>query len=413
MRKRIIAVVLFILPLVFVQAASKPVKLTLVMEGNGTNQERLAMVLDKFTGQYPNVTVKPVFVQNDGWADYFTKIQTMVAGGNPPDVVRCAIEGIRMMVKKNLALPLNGYLAKEPELQEDYRDLHHNLQSAFEIDGNIYGMTWDWNNMVTFINLDMLKDAGLPFPDKDWNQDTFLKYVTKLTRTVDGKKVYGCAVPDAYFEVSSWLFNFKGGFLTEDMKKSAVNTPQSRECFTFMHDLIYKYKVAPVPQPGVEFMNQFVAKQVAICFAGRWPVASFMENKMNFDIQYEPTFRTNQVIYGSGAFPVLKSSKNPYESFLLSTFLGGKYSQETMLDVYSIPTRISVMEKVLPASPPKNAILYRKSADIARAVQAPACYPELGIIFKRYYSQMMTDQTTVDEALKGMDREFNEALARD
>jgi multiple sugar transport system substrate-binding protein len=416
MRLKVLAVLLLLsTTLGFSQVSSKPVQLTLVMEGSASRQELLAKVLDRFTRTYPTVTVKPVWIQmdNGSWADYFTKIQTMIAGGQAPDVVRCAIEGIQMMAKKDLALPLNAYLKKEPALQEDYKDLHPNLQSAFEFGGNIYGMTWDWNNMITHINLDMLKAAGLPFPDKDWNEATFLKYAKALTRTANGQKVYGCAVPDFYFAVNSWLYNFGGAFLSDDQKKSALDTPQALECFQFIHDLIYKYQVAPVPQPGIDFINQFASKKIAMCFGGRWPVPTFIANKINFDIQYQPSFRTNQVIFGSGAFPVLKSSRHPYEAFLLSTFLGGKYSQETLLTEDSIPTRISIMEKVLPAKPPKNAILYRKSADIARAVQAPPCYPALGLIFGRYFSEMMTNQISVEEGVQGMHREFSDALAQD
>ncbi len=346
----------------------------------------------------------------DDWPDYFTKIQTMVAGGNAPDVVRVAIEGIRMMVDKEMALPLDDYFDEYPELWEDYQDLHPKLQSAFEIDGKIYGCTWDWNNMVTHINLDMLEAAGLPFPEEDWDENDFLQYAEKLTTEYNGQKVYGCAIPDFYFAVNSFLYNFDAAFLTEDLRRSALDTPEAMACFQFLYDLVHKYKVAPQPEPGVGFIDRFVAEQVAMCFGGRWPVESFVNNEMNFDIQFIPSFRTNQVIFGSGAFPVLKDTKHPQEAFFLSTFLGSSYSQEVMLSTNSIPTRVSVMEKVLPKAPPANSILYRQSADIAKAVQSPPEYPMLGQIFHRYFTSMMAQEVSVEEAVMGMHKEFNETL---
>jgi len=392
------------------EAEDGPVSLTVAFEGSDSRRDLLMIVLDEFYERYPNVNVEDVWIQMDDWPDYFTKIQTMVVGGNTPDVVRVAIEGIQMMVDLDMALPLDPYFEQYPELWEDYQDLHPNLQSAFEIDDNIYGATWDWNNMVTHFNLDMLEEAGLPLPPEDWGKEEFLDYATELTTTRNGQKVFGAAVPDFYFAVNAFLYNFGASFLTEDLSRSALDTPEAMETFQFIYDLVHRYEVAPMPEPGTGFIDLFVAEQVAMVFGGRWPVSSFVENEMNFDIQYIPSFETNQVIFGSGAFPVMKETDHPLEAFFLSTFLGGGYSQKTLLGENSIPTRISVMEEVLPSAPPANSILYRESADVARAVQAPPEYPMLGQIFYRYFTSMMAEEMSVADAVNGMHREFNEAL---
>ena len=392
------------------QTADGPVTLTLAFEGTASRRDLLMTVLERFYQDHPNIRVEDVWIQMDGWADYFTKIQTMIVGGNAPDVVRVAIEGIQMMVELDLALPLNPYFDQYPALWEDYQDLHPNLQSAFEIDGNIYGATWDWNNVVTHFNLDMLEEVGLELPPEDWGRDDFLEYASALTRQRNGQRVFGVAIPDYYFAVNAFLYNFGASFLTDDQRRSALDTPEALETFQFLYDLVHTYQVAPIPEPGTGFIDRFVADQVAMVFGGRWPVESFVRNEMNFDIQYIPSFRTNQVIFGSGAFPVLTASQHPEEAFLLSAFLGGRYSQATLLAENSIPTRISLMEQVLPTAPPANSILYRTSADIARPVQSPPEYPRLGQIFARYFSAMMSQEMPVEDAVAAMHREFNEVL---
>ena len=109
------------------EGAGEMVTLTLALEGTQARRELFDEVLKEFYSRYPNIRIAPAWIQMNDWPDYFTKIQTMIAGGTPPDVARTAIEGIRFMVEKDLALPLNEYLDKHPDIFEDYQDLHPRL----------------------------------------------------------------------------------------------------------------------------------------------------------------------------------------------------------------------------------------------------------------------------------------------
>lgn len=390
------------------------VDLTLAVSAGTLSADTLDRALQEFHRQHPNIRVSDVvWVTYSDWPDFFTQMRALIAGGNPPDVIRVVIEGLPFMIQQNMALPLNEYLDKYPEYRRDYDDLHPNLQGVWEVDGNIYGYSWDWNNVATHINLDMLEAAGLPFPSSDWDMDTFLRYARTLTREVDGNKVYGITIRPNFFTVSAVLYNFGAQFLTDDMTRSALDTPEALEAFQFLYDLVYTYEVSPRPDPAANYIAQFVTGQVAMAVGtGRSPIRTWIENDINFDIQFVPSFRTNQVIFGSGAWPVLRMSRNPEEAFLLSAFLGSVFSQTEILDTAGIPTRISVMDSQLPTAPPANSMMFRQSADIARSVQAPAEYVELGDIFHRHFSRLMANEVSVREAVSTMDREFNEVLSR-
>ncbi len=387
------------------------VELTLAVQAGEIEDDYLEEALDEFHSQYPHIRVTEIVpISAADWPDYFTQVRTLIAGGDPPDVVRVAIEGIQYMVDANMALPLNDFFDDYPEILDDYDDLHPNLQSAFEIDDDIYGLTWDWNNIVTHINTDMLEDVGLPFPEEDWSKEEFLEYAQELTREVDGEQVFGITVPEMYFQTNAWLYNFDAAFLTDDLSESALDTPEALDAFQFMYDLVHEYEVSPRPDPDPAYMDRFSAEQVAMVWAGRWPNALWAENDVNFDIQYVPTFRTNEVIFGSGAFPVLTMSQNPEEAFLLSSFLSSREAQDITIQDDRIYSRISLMDEIIPDAPPENSQLYGEAADIARPVQSPPEYPELGDIFHRYYSAMMAQEMSVEDAVEAMHNEFNEAL---
>jgi multiple sugar transport system substrate-binding protein len=395
--------------------ASREVTLQLVMEGNAEQQEWMQDLKKDFNKEYPNIKINDIWLPmgEGGWGAYFTKIKTMVASGNSPDVVRVAVEGFLVLHESDLALPLNSYVEDYPQYVENYEDIHPRLQEACVIDGNIYGFGWDWNNIVTHINLDMLEEAGLPFPDADWGKDEFLQYAKALTGMKDGQMTYGVYIPNIYFSIESWLYNFGAAVLSDDMTRGALSTPESIEAFTFMHDLVYKHKVAPVPAPGDQFIPFMTNRQVAMTFGGRWPVPSYVDAGLNFDIQYVPSFRTNEVIFGVGMFPVMTSSKYPEEAYVLSSWLSGRHSQNTYLNSFSIPSRISVMDEVLPVNPPENSTLYRLSADTARVVQSPSKYPEVQQVVDRMFNRMMSDPNAdVKAILASADDELNEVLAR-
>lgn len=388
-------------------------ELTLVWSKNEASDEQLTNILAEFNKQNPDITVKRVEVVSNGWADYFNKIQTMIAGGKSPDVIRVAIEGIQMFAKQDLLLPLDPYMKIDPGALENYSDLHTKLQSPFVIDNKTYGFVWDWNNVVMHFNTDLLKQAGLSVPNKGWTKDEFLQYAQKLTSEKDGKKTFGFAIPNYYFGASAWLFNNNASVLNDEMTTSKLDDPNAIEMMQFFQDLIYKYKVAPVPDPKDNQIQMLINGQIAMISAGKWPFGTYDKNKFtNIDVQFLPTFKTNKVIFGSGAFPVLKSTKYPEAAYKLSAFLSGVYSQKTTLSNTSIPTRISVMNEVLPKTPAQNWKVYAESADIAKAVEAPMQYGEIQGVFDRHVSEILSNQSDAATAMKKAKLEIDAILKK-
>ncbi|WP_165822376.1 ABC transporter substrate-binding protein [Paenibacillus montanisoli] len=386
-------------------------ELTLVWSKGDASDAQLKDILTEFNKLYPNIKVNRIEVIGSSWGDYFNKIQTMIAGGNPPDVIRVAIEGIQMFAKQDLLLPLDEYMAADPDALDNYDDIHKKLQSPFVIDGKTYGFVWDWNNVVMHFNTDKLKEAGLSLPPKDWTKDDFLTYAQKLTTEKDGKKTYGFAIPTYYFGASAWLFNNDASVLDDAMTTSKLDDPNAIELMQFFQDLIYKYKVAPVPNPKDDATQMLMNGQIAMMSAGKWPFSTYAKSKFtSVDVQFLPTFKTNKVIFGSGAFPVLNSTKYPDAAYKLSAFLGGVYSQKTTLSDASIPTRISVMKEVLPKTPASNWQVYSDSADIAKAVESPVQYADVESIFNRYMGLILANQSDAATAMKKAKEEIDQVL---
>ena len=373
--------------------------------------------IDRFETLYPDIEVGYVSIPAGGWGDYFTKIRLMMASGERIDVFNMPIEGVLDFQSAGLLLPMRDYIDRYPEAVDGYSDLHPRLQSVFERDGEVYGFVWDWNNVVTYINTDMLQSAGLPFPDGEWTRDEFLRYARAMTGEFDGRQVYGALVPTYYFGYSAWLYAFGASILTDDMTAAAVSSPEAVACFQFMHDLIHEYGVAPLPEGNwsVDMVNAMAAEQVAMIFAGRWPEPTLKSNGINFDIQYIPLFHPERtVVFGSGGWPVYADSSAADAAFLLSAFMGSAWSHRELLSEFNIPARISVMEDLFAdIVVPANAAIYRESADFAKGVESPIGYAEIQEVMNAAVNAILLNAgANVREILAGAETEINQILAR-
>lgn len=393
---------------------SSGVTLKLTFSGEEFAKDPMGKILTEFFDE-TGISTEVLYVPSQGgWAGYFSKIQTMVAAGDTPDLIRIAIEGFRIFQDAGMIVPYNEFLEKYPEKQAIIDEQHPNLMAPFIIDDKIYGITFDWNNVVTHINTNILEERGLQMPPENWDLDTFLDYAKKMSFTRDdGTQVYGYAIPDYYFAASAWFFNNGGSILNEDWTKCTLDTPEVIEVVQFWQDSIYVHKVAPQPpfDAGIAFQND----QVAMHFAGRWPLKGYNESEFDaVDIQYIPTMKTNQVIFGGGIFPILKDSKHQEEAFLLACKLGSKEAQAAILELSHIPSNVQVLDEVISkATFPKNSIIYKDSADKARAVESPAQYGDIQGVFDRYLSLVLANESDAETAMKSAAEEINAILEYD
>jgi ABC-type glycerol-3-phosphate transport system substrate-binding protein len=354
-----------------------------------------------FLAKFPKITFEIMPIPAADWPEYITTLQTMSVSGTAPDVYHIPIEGIRRLVSVDLAMPMDEYLTEYPEYAEEYDDIHPALQEIFIIDGVTYALAADWNNCILHMNLDMLEEAGLSLPDEDWGTAEFLEYMDALTVTrADGAKVFGTMLPSFYYNLEAWLYAFGAATLNEEMNECTLTDPEAVAAYHFMYDLVYKYGYAPVPQTEDDAINSFVAGNIASACMGRWPVGRFVEAGMNWDIQYLPLFAAERnAIFGVGSYCVWEGTKYPEEAFVLASWMSGPYAQEHMLGGNSIPSRISIMDKMLPNSPPANGMIFKESAYIGSGTRCPPEYPDVANIAKRYYFQIMSNEIGIEEGL--------------
>jgi ABC-type glycerol-3-phosphate transport system substrate-binding protein len=357
-------------------------------------------------------TLEIIYATNNGWGDYAQKIQTMIAGGEAPDIFQMAIEGFQIFYSRDMLEPFDPFFDKYPEQRVVLEGQHPKLLAPFRVNGELYGLSFGWNNVCTHINLNLLREAGLELPPANWNLATFLEYARKMTFTrSDGTKVYGVSVPNSYFTIDPWLFNNNASILDDQWAKATINSPDAVEVFQFLQDLIYKYEVAP--RPPFDETNLFMANQIGMYSSGRWPQRSYTASGFDaVDVMPLPSNKTQVAIFGSGIYPILKSSKNKDAAFLLACKMASEKAQAAILEDDSIAAVTAVMDKMVRESKfPKNTVLFREQADIARAVESPPDYADIEGAVSRAMSKIYANEMSAKAALDICAQEINAILA--
>jgi multiple sugar transport system substrate-binding protein len=386
-------------------------------------------IAEGFMALHPDIIVKPVPVDGTNWGTYLDGMATLIAGGEKPDTVLVASEGVRLLVQKlKIVMPLDDFIAKDKaKIQLDLDDVAKPMLDALNIDGHQYMLPFSWNNMVMYFNTARLKEANLTLPPANWTRDDFLKYAKALTVTNNGKtEKYGYAWDNSGMFISAlpWIFANGTDILTDDYCKPQVTNPKVEEALQFMHDLIYVYKVSPAPTAYGDIYNLFQNGSIAMFGAGRWSLTALLPaNFKDFDIQYFPGNPDRRTIFGLGGYPILTTSQHPDAAWELVKYLASVDVQKGLLGTATapfsnIPARRSVAKGMVDF-PPNNSKIFYDSLDgdsslkgqFARMVTAPPRFSEMENIFLRYTGQIFADEMSVSDAMNAAQKELESVVA--
>lgn len=392
--------------------AEGEVTLTLALLGDGQLKAKIDELLKKYTDE-TGVKVESLYIPG-GWGEYCTKIQTMVAGGDPLDLANVAIEGVQMFVDMGIPAPIDDYIAANPDVAGAIQgDISDDLKEAFVFDGQTYAFPFSWNNVVMHFNTKLLQEAGVELPKDGWSKEDLLSICEKLTKEEDGVKQYAIAVPSGeYFCMEAWLYNNGASYMTEDFTKSTINSPESVEIFQLWQDLIYKYGYAPIPEVNVNPIQQLINDQVVMGSWGRWPTASYVNSEFkDVAIAYLPSFKTNVPIFGVNGMFVMKTSKHQDEAKKLAAWLSSAEFAGEYLTSSAIPAlKTLAKEKLSQVGIPENYELFYEGTHQMKPVSAPIQFSEVSAIVLRAMSEICVNQADVQTTLDACAAEMDQAL---
>lgn len=194
--------------------AVEPVTITYCnFNSSGGNEETLAKMVAAFEAEYPNIKVE---VETIGYDDYFTQMQTRVAGGTAPDCYELNIENFAAYANKGLLAEISGV---------DVSGLNDTALNAFNVNGVQYGLPESFSNVVLIYNKDLFDQAGIDYPTDDWTQED-LQAAAEAIRAL-GDDIYGIWQPITYNEFFKVVAQYGGALLNEDKTEFTINSEEN------------------------------------------------------------------------------------------------------------------------------------------------------------------------------------------
>ena len=187
-----------------------------------------------FKELHPTITVEPQLVP---WADYWTKLQTGVAGGSTYDVFWLNARNLPVYASQGALVPIQPLVDDGSIDVEAYPE---SLRRIYTFEGTVYGIPRDFDTIALFYNKDLFDTAGVEYPTGDWTWEDLRAAAEKLT-VKDGDTAtqwgFGSAVSDQsnYFNL---IKQNDGEILNEEGTEALLDEPAACEALQFAGDFI-------------------------------------------------------------------------------------------------------------------------------------------------------------------------------
>lgn len=333
---------------------------------DAVQEPALKKSIDAFEKQHPNIKVK---IELNAWAQYWSKLQTQMAGRTAPDVFWDHVAYFPQFSQQGVLADLTPYI-KADKLDTSIYDAK--LLAGWQQDGKQYGLPKDWDTIAQVYNKTMLKKAGLTQDELgglSWNTTdggTFVKALQKLTIDVNGKhpnekgfdskhvKQYGLALGSSNGQTDWWNAALQNGCKLQDKAwgKWTINQPSCVEAIQFIRDLRLKYHVA-VPASvtntpnGASLPQVLARKQSAVVWDGSWDLNAYQSSmKGNFGVAELPSGPVGKgTVYNGLSNALYAGSKHPKEAWELVKWLGSEDSQKIIVSEGSVWPGIPTLNK--------------------------------------------------------------------
>jgi alpha-1,4-digalacturonate transport system substrate-binding protein len=388
--------------------------LTVLLLSNASTEKPLQQMLDQYSREHPGINFNVSIVQYG--AALTAKINTLLAGGQPPDILEVTTAYIQTYADQ--ALDLIGYTSGE-ELLNRYLPSY---QAFIKSGRKVIGIPLEATVNGLFYNQDLFRQAGISVPadpEHVWNWAEFkdaLQKVMKLPTCRIGV-AYDCSVQ----RWSNLLYQSGGRWISPDGKTFLPDLTAAEQALTFFRGLVAARLVPTSSWPGKTDGGQlFKTGVAAMMWTGNWELKTLVEGgtRFPFGTTYFPRNAIRAACPGGEFFMGFARSANHDEAAKLMLW----WAQPSITQRYleSLGGSLLSPMKDVPVNYGKYAAYLKPMIDDL-AVTPPwvaedLARPELNLLQNDLLDQLIlysTGRTPLEQAINNMKNLAAQLLAED
>lgn len=288
-------------------------------------------IISKFEAEYPNIKID--YSSSDS-SSYWTKLSAEAATNTMPDVFEMSTGFLDEWASEDLLLNIQSYVDRDVKEEDYFTSVFSSVRYPDKENGDMYAFPYAWVTTVLYYNKDMLDEANLSYPSKEWTWDDFLHVAQTLTKDTNGDGItdqWGTYLFGRYAQIEGWLYQNDGRLLNEDKTVFEINE-NGRQTLQFLTDLTIEHKVAPSPKSieGIHFRDLFAQGSLAMFVDGSFMIEEIRDA---VDDQFEwgistiprgPNYK-EEVTYGwPDNLSISKNTAHPEEAWTFIKYLTGE-----------------------------------------------------------------------------------------
>lgn len=165
-------------------SAEGPANLRVMWWGSQQRHDVTIGAIEYFEEQNENIEIEYEFA---GWEDYWTRLNTMAAGRDLPDIMQQDYAYLSEWSSRDQLLPLDEFVESGVL---DFSNVDDSLLEGGRVDGELYGINLGINAESIVMDREMFEEAGVDIPAWDWTWGDFEETVLALSEGL-GDEVWG------------------------------------------------------------------------------------------------------------------------------------------------------------------------------------------------------------------------------
>ncbi|MBL9118503.1 MAG: extracellular solute-binding protein [Phycisphaerae bacterium] len=394
-------------------------------DGGPEEDEMVERSMRAFEAAHPGITVRRINPGDMG--SFYTKLQTMFAAGEPPDLFYLGAERVASFASLGLVAPLDAFVEADAS-SSDPRALHldaffPNCVEAFRYDGTgvgrgpLYGVPKDFTTIGFYYNKSLFDAAGVPYPKADWTWEDFVATARGLKR-LDG--VVGA-------EFVTWPMVLRAYLRSEGVEARGKDFDDVRlrdeGVFAALDRLrSWRHDEANTLTGGKSKLASggplFTTGRVGMVGPfGRWQVPQYRKiTAFDWDFAPMPRGAARENIVITVAWSVASQSRHKSEAWKLARWLTSPESQAEQSRLgLAIPTLRAVAESdafldpnALPANDAAFLVPLRDPSYVAKVIDWPADATYEQLLGSRLDAALLTGARSLEDAIGDFERAWTQ-----
>ncbi len=374
-------------------------------------------VIQILTNKYNAENDQGIVIERLGgaeWGSYYDALNTSFAAGDPPDVAVMHGSNLPDYTARGLIQPIDPYLS---DFGIDPSDWTDPAQGAVSADDSYYGVAFDLHALLTHVNVDLFREAGLV--DDDGNpilpssRDEFFEHAETMMEET-GKLYLATDASQFPFGVRlmfSLVWQQGSDLVSDDGSQGTVDTAEAREAVDFMVTMFDE----GYADPEFDYTSSeraFISGDAAILMNGTWAVDQYSREA---DFEYRamdfPTLYDRPAVWANSHMWVLPAQQDDakYEAGMDFLAFLHEHTRDWAAGTGHLAPRTSVLDSDALQEVQQRSN-YAETANIAQLVPTIRNWQAVEDILKEEIESTWLTDKSIDDALTDADRRINNTL---